>query len=1098
MKSAPTIAAALQTAHVLKALPELTVDWNMNRYIGAVAVNTPDDIDSGYDQELFPIESIVEPNRPHKGINKARVGSGTIAEDYLVGGTATPNGRYYICDVDDPYKYWTSQGPSDASTGALTNCKPQVVYDESVAINKIVIGLENTWASPLTFSIQVTTVANPTDTLGAAGWTEVANGSTIGTAWKGTGQIVLYYNGSQWVSTGRVDNADKSPKTTTIRGVRIVVTALEGGYRVTEDGSAVRSTYVTNSGGTSTESLTDGKDSFFDLIEISARLEVDLTPFLITEDNTLEMSEGDQLYPIGTVTANQGSVTLSNIYNERLGLFSADNTDSPYHKYIDANAEMSLKYHYYDENDSNLGTINQFFMYTGLWTGQADESVVVELDDFTKFFDVTNVRAAMWEQLTVPEIVWRVLDSVGFTNYHIDTDADCVTEHKIPVFYTTGEQTVMEVLNELATASQTAIYFDSLGKLQVKTRDFALSAADAPVWNFEGESSPTKLADIINLEQTSQFEPNHFKITYQSSDWAPENKGLPDMQQVWTPEGIETLRGNPLLRELNPGDNYFYINPTDARTWPFEGMANIQGEVIAYKGKEFKYFTGPNGDVPHTMVIESLDDDNQRNGLTPEKYRNKNFYTGGLKITERGVWNSEEKNHYVEASGYSVRSILNGNHHAPAVGFKFMRARSRVQLTTGKHFKDVKDLLVATRGDVDDTPFFTYGTTMRFLKGRPQQQAGIVINNAGASEDGYYITLTPSKGLSGKERKHRNELMIYSKTGGKWNVIGGKGQAAAIGVGIDYEIDVTYRAIGGDHKIGVWINGKNYMNATITGAKKNAANGKFGLFARGKTKVEFEYLYAIAKETAEPMDDISFLDKARRGYYGDMWMREWAFTPKKNSRIVKRKTNDPEHRLNATFMDEFGPYVHEVREYKNIKFDPFPVLHSRLYNTNDWSALCLEYKSDPFSANFVLVNTARHNSVVNGDDSISFKGTGQSVEQVLTVFGRVLIIKEDSDYTVKNDDQIRRRGKIESEMSSTWIQSKSMAKDVGNWMRDHFSEGNENVTIEVFGNPLIELGDVVHVNYPQKSINADYHVLAATNTFDKGLTTSLNLRRRVS
>ena len=1096
MKSNTAIENALLNSDALRAVPEVIIDWNMNRYIGAVASNTGT---GEFDAEYFPIESIVEPLRPTKGINKARVGSATVGDDYLVGGEATPNGRFYIADPDDTYKYWTSPEVSNG-TGVLANTKPQVVYAATTAVNKIVITLENTWASPKTFQIQTTTAAAPIE----ADWTTVATDVTTPAGWKGRGQIVLYWDGSDWQNTNRAANG----VTTNIRGVRIVVTALEGGYKVTADGSAVPSTYGSYSGSSFVTSNTTGFNSFFDLIEISARLEVDISEYVMTVDDAGEMSESDQLYPVGTITANQGTLVLSNLYLSggewTPGIFSKDNTDSPYHNYIDANAEVNLRYKYYDEDDVYLGVVQQFKMYTDSWTGQTTDTVTVNLSDYSKFLNLDNLRPAMWENQTVPQLVWRILDSVGCTNYAIDSDADFVTEHTIPVFYVDGESTPWTILDDLAKASQTAIYFDSYGILQVKTRDFAFSPSDAPVWRFSsGVPADTKLSDIIALEQREEFAPNLYTIVYQKTNWSDANRaGQPTLQKVWEPEDTVVLRAAPLRKSMTNSTDMFYLEPKEAKTWPFEGIVNIDGEVMRYKGKEFVYYTGADGSVKEPpIIIESVDDAKDRNAETPVEYRHKNYYTGGFKITKRGLWDSSDPAaHNVTTQNYSVRGRANGNNKTNVNGTRHLKKESKLLLNAPKAFKTYKDVMVATIGDTDDQTFFHYGTKFRFVggKGQKTQCAGIVINSSGAGEgDGYFIELTPSKNLSGKDRKSRHELIFYSRTTNKDKRIGGKGQALPIGLNIDYELDVYYSVQGnGDHKISIWMNGKKAMTVNVSGSNRQASNGRFGLFTRGKTRTEHEYLYAIRDMPDEPVDDFSFIDKLEGSYSGQQWKKNWVHGWRDNPRKVRRKTGDKQHRLNDYFVDEFGPYVHEIREY-DVKFDPAPVLHSRIYNTNDWSSAILEYSGNPFGGKFIIANTSRKNAVLNGDDTLSFAGTGDSVSQIMTVFGRALVVDESEEVEAKNDEQIKRRGKIESEISNQWVQSKAMATDISDWLVSTFSYGNEQISLEVFGNPLIEVADVVHVDYPEKHIDDHYFVIATRTSFEDGLRTTLDLRRRV-
>lgn len=1103
----------LKKGDAVKAVPSVTADWNLNRYHDTRVTNVADEDIAAYDPELFPIESIVESNRPYKGINKARVGHGVVAAEYF-DADGEQRSRFYIADHDDIYKYWTSPKPAVGGTLPLfnttnfptstypeltghnsqTSVQPHVEYgtwDEDtftagiVRANKIVVRIENTWATPNSFDIVITRASGSQTVLS----TQLTSG------WEGTGEIVLRWTGTSWAHNGTLKTNDAGlPLTDTIKSVKLVVRTMREGYQFTREGEPLIVTKHYNES-TNSWTSTNGSDSFFDLIEISAHLEADLSPWVISVSDTFELSDSSHLFPIGVITSNGGTLSLSNITDDgETGLFSANNDDPdvPWSDYIEANAQINLEYLYFNSLDEQVAKVRQFEMYTDAWAGQSTDTVSIDLMDYSKFLNQQTVPAALWEDLTVPELMWRVLDSVGFSNYKIHRNADRVTEHKIPIFYTNPEQTVWEVLDELARASQSAIYFDNNGVLQIKTRDFAFSAADEPVWTFNSEDTSDQLADIISLEQASVFEPNRVKVVYQKTNWSEFNRGQPSMQKVWEPE-TETvvLRAAPVKRDLHVGDSFFWIAPDEVIIWPYDGMVNIQGELISYEGKQYRYYTGPNDSDGVNVVVKSEDErKNVQREKAHQSYLHKSHFTGGIKITERGVWNSEPKTHLVNASGYSVRHIINDTHRTGVAGFRHLREESKVELNTGKNSDGYKDLLIATRGATDDTPFFYYGTRMMFVKDSAQttQTAGMVIHNNGTNEDGYYIELSLSKNNVG------NELVLYSRISGKNTPVGKC--ALAIQDDVEYEIDVSFAVVDGAHKISVWVNGRNCITETIQGATRNAANGKFGLFARGKTIAKYEYLYAIRRQEEELPDDFSYLDKIKRGYTGSQWDREWVYRMREVRTRIKKGFKREKYRFNQQFFDDFGPFAHEVREYK-VKFDPNPVLHSRLYMTNDWSGCVLEYRADPFGARFYIANTQRHNAVIHGEDRLTYAGSGQGINQILTVLGRALVIDEAEEVIAENTDQIRARGKSESELTSTWIQSKAMAKDLADWIRNNFTYGNDHVSLEVFGNPLIEVADVVRVEHEEYGISGDYFVIAVNNSYEAGIITTVDLRRRV-
>jgi len=1058
------VSNAIRTAHDVMAVPRLTVEWNLNRYTDVVTNNVPSEETDGYDIEMFPIESIASGNRPTAGIMKARVGEALVSDPYSEFDGITRAARYYIASVEDSYKYWTSPVQTNGSgtfpthTDGLTKVRPYVEYPDGVKTNRIVVGFEDTWARPNQFTVKVKNTSG-------GGWVTIATNSII----NAKGQVILNFNGSSWSSANSPSN--DSGNLPTIYGIQVQVDSLTTGA----------------AGG-------NGNNSFLSLIEISARRVHDMTDRLISVNDTLDMAEKSLVYPIGTVTSNTASINLFNGDGE----LNAENPDSEYADLMEPNAVFNLEYVY-----TVAGVeypVQQFKMYGGPWSGQRDDTVVVECNDYSKFFQEAQPRPTAYQDLSAAEIVWRVCDSIGFVDYEIHRD-DLTTEHKIPVWWCDGELTVWELFEEIAKATQTAIYFDGFGKLQVRTRTAAFNANDTVAWTLRGETSGNELADIVSIDQTDELESNQIKVSYQQTDIDPVVNGQSKTQVLWEPEGTVALRACALYRSLLIGDEFISLPPDEAKIWPFEGIMQVEGELVKYKGKRFIYYQEG---VRTSVVVESQDEMEKFNNKSAFSQRYRNHYTGELKVAERGVWNSTESNHTVEAGGYSIRSIINGGRDTSGVpGFHHRRSEGRVTLNTGPKFKDPNDLLLATRGIEADSGFYYYGTRMRFEKedsGAPTQRAGLLIHNNSNDEDGYYIELTSSSKLTKeKDRAVRKEVELYSRSGGTWKRIG-NGTPIHVADNRDYDIDVQFKAVGSDHRITVWVAGKRCVLETISGANKNTWNGKFGIYARGDTKASFEYLYAIRREEEqEPSDDFSYLDKVKGGYHGDQLIREWVYRERTINRRIRKNWPKAKPKHNITFYDEFGPVCHEVREF-NVDFTVKPAITSRLYLGNDYSVICPEYRADSFSARFYLANTSRSTAIVNGEDTLTFAGSTSSINPIMAVIGRSITVSDGETVEVRNEDQTRKRGEIETEISSQWIQSKRMAEEIGDWIKNHWSVGADEQSVVVFGNPLIEIGDVVAVEHPALDMHAGTHkyfVVGANSSFDSGLETTLHLRRIV-
>jgi hypothetical protein len=1183
MKSAPEVREAIRTQHELTALPKLIADWNMNRYFDTKVDNIPSEDINAYDAELFPIESIVEPIRPGKGINKALVGASMVADEY-----ADPNDpRFYTASPTDRYKYWISPKPSNA-LGVISDIHPHVIYGHGdgddfeaadVQVNKIVIKIENTWASPVEHQVQVTYN-------GGTSWTTVG-GYDI--PLDNDGQIILYWNGSGWVRTKPADmTALRS-----IQGIRLEVTKMGPGRK--KDGSVT--TYddyvmpeyewkeekqdwkMTKPGYYETKATT-GANSHLSVIAIEAHREVDLSDKVISTSDDMEAGEASQLNPVGTITSNTAEIELWNGDGE----FNPGNPTSPYKDFLEPNVEMRLSYLY--SLDTTVKEVPQFKMYVDNWSGQTDAVINLSLSDFSKFLKEIFPPAMMFENLSLREIVYRVCDSVGFGDFAIAEHED-LTDHRIPVFWTDGEMSVWEVLNELATATQSLIYFDHNGTLRVRTRNAAYDPERPVDWTLRAVPDGDSLPDIVGLSQTTEYEANVVRVMYKTTKWSTYGRGQPAMEVSWEPEGTVVLRAAPLDKALNDNTNapVLYLNPSDAKIWPYEGIVNVEGEFIKYKGKEYVYFTYTetttvedgfiktkySNEQKHIKVVYNEDDYLKYRKKTPAQFRNKNHFNGALKIEERGVWNSRVNKHEMDLAKYNIRRYVGGERRESNAGFTYNKGESTITLAPEGNLKDRGDWLLATTGSADDNwGYAQYGMRFKFEPGEAftDQIAGLVFNNSGVNEKGYFIEITPTNNLTAKDRETRQEVNIIVRgekdgpnqatrrtageadTGAADTLLRGRddgcdlpldngykgpdppgggggdgpgdggggdpgggggtdpgsgenpppaeeGQTAIVGKHLWYDIDVYITTTGEEnkHRIFVWVNGKLIADAQIPADQKQGKNSKFGFYIRGKSKATFEYLYAIHENAKYfgPPEDTSFFDRINGGYIGGFAGRELPYGWFTKNRIFRKKSTKEKNRKPLYFFDEFGPICHEVREY-NVKFTNPPVLHSRLYMTNDWSAICTEYQSNPFEARFVVANVDRKNAVVNGEERVM----DNTVEHMLNVIGRPLKISDTEELEFRNEGQVRARGEIEIEFESPWIQSKEAATAIGEWIVNHWGEGADEQSVTVFGNPLFEIGDMLAVDYPDKHLSAasdKYFVTAISTSFDNGITTSLTLRR---
>jgi hypothetical protein len=1050
---------ALKEGENLTPAARVIAEWNHNRYTAITTIDNYQyaETTNGYDIDSFPIETIAYPLRPTAGLLKGRAGEGATVQGYA---DTVAGYRTYTVDPDSKYKYWTSPAQSNSTPytgGGFTlpePVRPHIVYSAPVLTNKIYICVEDSWSKPQKWDIQITT--NGTT------WTTIASDVVTNSQ----GQVILYLqdNGTTWGTTVTRGFAMN------IRGIKLIVNSM---------------TKVS---------------SWFNLVELSARLEKDLSDRVIDYSVKNELGESDFITPMGTISSNTGSVTLSN-YD---GIFFNDNPDSPYKGLIDANVKFTIDFgvDVSSWGGSGIEYIRIATMYSENWSG-GDESVQIPLKDASKFLQEVKPLKKLMQDVSIGMAIWRILDSVGFTDYQYTRTAE-IASNRIQFYWTDDEKTVWDHIQELCRVTQSACYFDEHGILQIKTRDSAFNKTAPVSWTFDYTQNSTKMPDIVSLDVNGNFEANKVTVKYQKTNLAQDAQGRPISEIVWQPEDTVVLRSTALTTFMSAGDNRFWIDRKDVPTWPYEGMVNIHGELIRYKGKGYRYYpkgrayTGNLNVDTEFKVIYTTDEKLQiDNELSSAEQSWRNYFTGYMRVEERGYDKSIAQEHSIGAESWGTNDSYFGTSGTQKVwngGTKFLPADSTMRLqTTGKKATS-KHWYTASRGSwISESPKFI-GTRMKFPlnpRGR-NQAAGIWVWGNLAQNQMYGIDIIRTATVN---RKLSNEIrVIKRKSDGTITYIGGKGVAYPIDFDKWYDIDVV---ITPEARFTVSINGYVVMNVIDNGTDI-PISGRAGLYVRADTVADFEYFYMMADGGIQEtdLDNSSYLDIIRGGYYSSQYYRDFVT----RTRVVQKRRGNTSARYkqfyNQRYFDEFGQQVHEYRPY-TVAFEKFPVLYSSLYVSNDSQIVQDEYIHNAFGADFVIANASKINSVVNGEDTITY-GADNPVDQKMMITGRTIQQAEPVDYVVQNDVAIRARGEIAIEFSSQWIQSEAAAKALGDWIVLNWGNQCDEIEMEVFGNPLLQIGDVVAINYSPRDMTESTHkyfIISVDNNWDNGLSTVLSIRR---
>ena len=1127
-------------------------EWKMNRFYRTAVDNTPKEDDEGYDIEVFPIDSITKPNRPTAGIAKAVAGMMTAAESRY---EDAPGRRFYVADQDDVYKYWSSPSRGSETTGAISGCAPQVLYveeddvagspvEKNISVNKIHFTVENSVSTPETYSVQVKTKTGS--------WTTVATQADIEIP--ASGLVELWYNGTGWTTTENLDYK------TSLSGVRIVVTKMRtnAGRSVTlplttnsetiqlnngsvtlsdigslvtgagiptgtriKDVTTIRRPYAgialvghpgggvriyttikltkkaTQTGSKAATIVPTVSGGYFNLIELGLALEQDLSADLVSWSDTFNMGEKDFITPLGTISSNEGSINLWN-GDER---YRNSNPNSDLYGILDKGVKFVVWSKYAG------GNVQEFELYSDGWTSGEEETSVTLIDQ-SNFFMEAKPRPVIYRNIPVQEAVWRICDQIGFSNYLV-TDIDKTAQAVIDVFWTDGEKTAWEIFGELARATQTAIYFDSFGVLNIKTRKAAWDKTQQPKYTFLGESVPGSTpANIEEIDETNEYEANKVSVNWTPTSFSQQIENVIPQEVVWEPEGNVVLRASRLrvnLPATGTNSNIIYLNAAEGKTWPFSGIVQVEGEFISYDAKGYTYVDAKG--VRNGVWVKSLEEQEALDNETGPWRRHLNSYSGALRVKERGLWNTPVRSHTLDMAGWTKTRRYDYNsakNVSPCGGIYLKSGQSTLNITGPNAKYDEKDYTYVHRGSSADTPLRYIGTRMRIDKtGHKHKQAGIYFSGGGVLGAGYYLDVMATSRMTGSMRATRNEILFYSmKADGTKKTFGGDvvsvksgkttvkkniGEQFAVVQGNYINFDIyVYGSNAGTQRIQIWANGTLVLEANIAAndSFKHDLTGKFGMYVVGHSSATFEYIYGTSGASAVP-DAYAYYNNIAKVWESNQWLRDWVYETRTVRRKVRGKWKKVQQRYGQRYFEEFGPIVNEVREF-DVKFkDNKPVIQSKLYSSNS-QGVVMEYVGNATNAKFVIANAARENVVLSGEQA--------SVNHKLFVYGRPAIQKEPQKIEKTDEWAVRRRGIIETEYNSPWTQNKAEAEALATWLTQHWSRSDSTLKLKVFGNPLVEITDLVRVKI--EHIDANYYVTEVSNEYgEEGLSTSLTLRK---
>jgi hypothetical protein len=283
----------------------------------------------------------------------------------------------------------------------------------------------------------------------------------------------------------------------------------------------------------------------------------------------------------------------------------------------------------------------------------------------------------------------------------------------------------------------------------------------------------------------------------------------------------------------------------------------------------------------------------------------------------------------------------------------------------------------------------------------------------------------------------------------------------------------------------------NVLIATVDDKDPLPENYSAALFTRGSSKCMFEHFIAMGPNYSVSGSEV--VTKPIGKVFGGNSinikdsLRKYALSGVLQNTYLSGvgPGSYPEYKI---YYDEFGTIMRECA-YLNVRFDnAYPALSSQILKPQDRvkDFTISNYQSNAYGAEFLIFNatdslldlgttsfnflnivgiafTQDNTNVLTVDDY--FKKSSSFSDQELR--GNAVIyspVIEEQKYNVIKNSRII-YGKNEFSIESDYIQTSDDAEDLMGWIINKLMEPKKAVGVEMFATPILQLGDIVTVDY---------------------------------
>lgn len=380
----------------------------------------------------------------------------------------------------------------------------------------------------------------------------------------------------------------------------------------------------------------------------------------------------------------------------------------------------------------------------------------------------------------------------------------------------------------------------------------------------------------------------------------------------------------------------------------------------------------------------------------------------------------------------------------------------------------------------ENASYFSFGTSLRFAADIENglSGGGMGFFTDDRANKGYYLLIETTSSASSVGRKAIRWVKIQKGKDGVETLA--ETFQTAIYAGQIYNIDIRVKLDGFNITMIAYVNGvmirasdKTYYN---TGSKKVfklvEPTSKITLIC-SRGKVHYDYVYGRSTDAKYYSDTSSITNK----YYGQY---SEDFISNAFGELVFNE--DQPAQIDGEYVDEFGTIAREIRKY-DVKFNSSPAVPIGWDTGINSAASILSQEWNNFTSTaWVLNNSSTTIPVTDGETT------------QLHLYGNKLSNSSQLIYTTGDDKDYGIKRPVIFE--TKWIQRSEDAKSLGEWIKNKVINKGRIIKMEIFGNPLIQVGDIVAVKYDYQNFTGEEPLIVTNirHTFSAGLKTSITCR----